>query len=339
MDLEAAVRTSCVRSSRMTVFLASAFLVLLISLFNSSYSCPTAFESLSNGTGSNEGLNARLTRQIHTSASPLPIEGGGLTELEFGYKAKDGPATWPNKFRWCSKNKQSPININLDSSEVADEETIFFQNYNLIPQQISIVNNGKTINLAGTWNPEDRPFIESSLLEDEYVFEALHFHWGRNENEGSEHFINGESYPLEMHLVHFKRSYRSFPRSVNYIDGLAVLSYVFEVQQENNHHFNEIIEATNRIQNVKAQAELNPFSLHHVARSFHNDFVSYKGSLTTPPCNEIVTWFVSLKPLKIGVEQLQKLRRLKDDDGDLLVKNFRPVQPLHGREILFVPKY
>ena len=42
-----------------------------------------------------------------------------------------------------------------------------------------------------------------------YQFAGLHFHWGSESNEGSEHTVEGKAYPLELHLVHFNSEYGS----------------------------------------------------------------------------------------------------------------------------------
>ena len=63
-----------------------------------------------------------------------------------------------------------------------------------------------------------RPFITGSDYTKPYYFVNFHFHWGYNEYEGSEHFINGYKYPLEMHLVHQNE------------DGkIAVIGFLFQV--------------------------------------------------------------------------------------------------------------
>ena len=45
-----------------------------------------------------------------------------------------------------------------------------------------------------------------------YQFAGLHFHWGSESDEtvmGSEHTVEGQAYPLELHLVHFNSEYGS----------------------------------------------------------------------------------------------------------------------------------
>lgn len=57
------------------------------------------------------------------------------------------------------------------------------------------------------------------------------------------------------------------------------------------------------------------------------DFYHYEGSLTTPPCAEVVDWFVYEEPLHIEQEVL-----------DMMQAQFgrftnRKVQPLNGRTV------
>ena len=46
-------------------------------------------------------------------------------------------------------------------------------------------------------------------MDCRYQFAGLHFHWGSESNEGSEHTVEGQAYPLELHLVHFNSEYGS----------------------------------------------------------------------------------------------------------------------------------
>lgn len=69
------------------------------------------------------------------------------------------------------------------------------------------------------------------LGNNKYIFEQLHFHWGSNDDEGSETTVNNQSYPLEMHAVFYNSKYNSFNEAGNHEDGLAVIGYFFEVRQ------------------------------------------------------------------------------------------------------------
>ena len=45
--------------------------------------------------------------------------------------------------------------------------------------------------------------ISGGGLGGSYLFSQLHFHWGDSSSIGSEHHINGEVFPLEIHMVHY----------------------------------------------------------------------------------------------------------------------------------------
>lgn len=74
-------------------------------------------------------------------------------------------------------------------------------------------------------------------------------------------------------------------------------------------------------------------SLKHDIGIFH--ILSYKGSLTTPGCNEVVTWLVSIRPVGISSTDLKLLRSLSDDKGHKMMNNFRPMQKMNGRMVTF----
>ena len=65
-------------------------------------------------------------------------------------------------------------------------------------------------------------------------------------------------------------------------------------------------------------------------------FYRYNGSLTTPPCNEVVIWTVFKDREFISQEQMKKLRdTMKGVDQKLrLDNNTRPWQPLNDRNVL-----
>ena len=73
------------------------------------------------------------------------------------------------------------------------------------------------------------PKISGGGLTDDYLFLQLHFHWGNNTIGGSEHVIGSYRYPAEMHLVHYKASYKNLTEAIKYEDGLAVLGVFIEV--------------------------------------------------------------------------------------------------------------
>ena len=61
-------------------------------------------------------------------------------------------------------------------------------------------------------------------------------------------------------------------------------------------------------------------------------FYRYRGSLTTPPCAETVTWIVFSNMNYVGQSQMKKYRSLLGHDKKPM-SNIRDLQPLNGRKI------
>lgn len=76
------------------------------------------------------------------------------------------------------------------------------------------------------------PYIFGAMLDDEYQFEGLHFHWGETNNRGSEHILNDVRYPLEMHLIHRNKKYPTTEMALKHKDGLTVLGVFFQVLKQ-----------------------------------------------------------------------------------------------------------
>lgn len=79
---------------------------------------------------------------------------------------------------------------------------------------------------------DERPTINGGPLKGNYEFAQLHFHWGENDSIGSEDFIDGSSFPMELHMVFYKKQYRNIRSAMENVDGLAVLAFFFRVRDE-----------------------------------------------------------------------------------------------------------
>lgn len=73
------------------------------------------------------------------------------------------------------------------------------------------------------------PEISGGPINDTYVFQQLHFHWGQNDNVGSEDLINNHSFSMELHAVFYKKSHESYAEAMKHPDGLTVLGYLYQV--------------------------------------------------------------------------------------------------------------
>lgn len=253
---------------------------------------------------------------------------------DFTYEGSHGPSQWPKEYQTCVGKYQSPINI--DEQYV---KNISFPRLQFIglenPRSSFLMNNGHTVMLRA--NESDAAMIIGGPLNETYVFEQLHFHWGKNDTEGSEDLINNHSFAMELHAVFYKKSYNSMSEATKYPDGLAVLAYFYEASDDINPVYNAIVDVLPSAENVGAKNALQePLLLSKLLTpnpAAIQNYYTYAGSLTTPPCLEVVTWIDFVEPQMVSHDQLAVFRTVQGVDGKKLTHNFRPIQPLDGRII------
>jgi len=65
-----------------------------------------------------------------------------------------------------------------------------------------------------------------------------------------------------------------------------------------------------------------------------SELLVYHGSLTVPNCYETMTWMVSTITMPITAGELASFRKLKDQFGDNILANSRPLQSLKSRKVV-----
>ncbi len=120
-------------------------------------------------------------------------ESNDVHTAHWSYEGETGPEHWGDinpDYAACTNGKeQSPINI--ETSQVIDDEKLEDLDINYKPTGFSLSNNGHTIQA----NPSTK---DNSLVVDnkEYKLAQFHFH------TPSEHQFNGQNFDMELHLVH-----------------------------------------------------------------------------------------------------------------------------------------
>ena len=138
-------------------------------------------------------------------------------------------------------------------------------------------------------------------------FDLLQFHF----HAESEHWVDGASYPLEVHFVTASEGQ------------LAVVGVLFE-SGEANATVGTLWDAIGDAGERQALGETIDLAnlLPQDPAAFR-----YEGSLTTPPCSEIVSWTVFTTPLTVSDAQIEAF-------VELVGENARPPQPLNRRYVL-----
>ncbi|XP_070788109.1 carbonic anhydrase 4 [Pituophis catenifer annectens] len=248
------------------------------------------------------------------------------------------PRLWAKLYSECGNNKQSPVNILTRQVTYNDSLKAFkFINYNVkSDHKWSMENNGHTVVVRLGQSAK----VESGGLNGRYKAVQFHFHWGsemgNTRSPGSEHSIDGERYPMELHIVHIKEEFSSTDSAIKG-KGVAVLGFFIKVGKKNR-NYESLISNLEKIGPAEQKVEIPALALESLIPDEEDltSFYRYTGSLTTPACSEEVVWTLFEKPIELEWEQIEEFwKKVYFDKGKTLpmVDNFRPVQPLGGRII------
>lgn len=231
---------------------------------------------------------------------------------------------------YCAGNSQSPIDIVFNNAVQQGSAPFVYTNYDQAIPSVNIKNNGHSVTVS--WDTTvNTPSISGGGLTGNYTLAQFHFHWGCENARGSEHTFNGLSYAMELHLVHYKASYGSIGEAIKHSDGLAVLGMMFDVGTENP----TLKPITGNLSLISEPGTNEDIAFNQKLEDLvpTSPYFRYSGSLTTPPCNEVVVWTVFRQEMQFSQDQLEAFRSLKDHHGVSLCDNYRAVQPLNGRSV------
>lgn len=243
-----------------------------------------------------------------------------------------GPSKWADTIPKCGGQHQSPIDLkNFDDNWVP--LPFQFHNYDHKLKQVTVLNNGHTAYLVAD---QSQASISGGCLNAKYKFVQLHFHWGATNQNGSEHTVNGKRYPMEIHFVHIKDKYSSINDALKDKEGLAVVGLFFQVSDEGNSALDPIVRKIEEIEFSNNQKNLSEgLNFENLLPDDRTSFYCYRdGSLTTPDCNEVVTWTIFPDTVNIGQKQLDSFRTMyfgNSSASHKMVDNFRPLQSLNSR--------
>ena len=129
-------------------------------------------------------------------------------------------------------------------------------------------------------------------------------------NTLSKYKLNLSRFPLEIHMVHINTKYVNNPSAAyENKDGLAVIGiFGYIVNGTTNEAFDPIMDAANELavdNEGKIEKTLRLKNILDQVKG--SDYFSYQGSLTTPGCDEIVSWIVYDQPILITESQVQNI--------------------------------
>ena len=244
-------------------------------------------------------MQAALAMRAAETAATAGTNANDAHDLHWSYEGADGPENWGKldpEFSVCTNGKrQSPIDIH-DSIKV-DQDPIQFD---YSPSYFRIVDNGHTIQItygAGS---------HISVMGRTYELVQIHFH------HPAEEHIDGKGFDMVAHLVHRDA------------DGhLAIIAVLLQTGQANR--FIQTLWNNLPLEKNEDYAARIAIQAADILPASH-DYISYIGSLTTPPGTEGVLWLVMKQPVQLSAEQIDVFSRFYPN-------NARPVQAAAGRVI------
>ena len=218
----------------------------------------------------------------------------------WSYEGHAGHETWgvlSPDYRACSNgHQQSPVNLANPIETELSEIRLYWNS-----DDWRVHNTGHTIKVAG----ENPGFL--MIGEERWELTGLKFH------APSEHTIRGIRYPMEAQFVH------------EHADGRQMIISVLIKGGGRNDTFDAII-ADAPYAPGDEPGRLGRMSLAQLVTDI-GDIMVYRGSMTTPPCTENVTWHVLTDPLVVSNAAILAFTSLYD-------MNARPIQPLNRRFVL-----
>jgi len=213
---------------------------------------------------------------------------------------------YQNPKDWASANQQYQACAGINQSPIDIRDTV---TANLPPLEFNYHTTAKSVqNIGHTMQIEFNQGASLVLDGQTFLLEQFHVH------SPSENNINGQSYPMELHLVHASDK-----------GELAVVALMFQHGLENEklkHIWNSL---------PKNVGESNQLYSKNKADSYlpnNLEYYRFNGSLTTPPCSEGVRWVVFKEIQQASSEQIESFMELMGHP------NNRPIQPIGARLIL-----
>jgi len=240
---------------------------------------------------------------VVSSASVTHVQAEDIPIL---YNGDTGPAHWYTldpEWAQCegatAESSQSPVDIN----RVRRDRRLKPLEMQTFPTTINIFNNGHTI--EQTYDESGSSIYFNDV---EYALQQFHFH------TLSEHTFGGQHAPLEMHAVYSEPGGK-----------ILVVGQLFKLSKRSSKFLQSLIDAGLPRKDGDVSMKNVPISLDDGLVN-KRSYYTYSGSLTTPPCSEVVTWVILKKPAVVSREQYDAFR-------DILGNNFRPTQKLNNRVV------
>lgn len=213
---------------------------------------------------------------------------GKVAVSKFGYSGDQGPLSWaalaPENSACRTSKVQSPIVLDNTVSKAKTAPKVNIPNV----EEAEFENLGTTL----------ETIVNGTTTVDGKTFNLKQFHL----HTPSEHRINDEYFPLEMHMVH------------EGADGsIAVIAIPFQLSEDGS-TTKLLDDVTKNLKDVVTPGSITKtgaLDFGPLTQAIQTKpLFQYTGSLTTPPCAEGLTFLVMEEPLPINVKTFNALKKV-----------------------------
>jgi len=262
-----------------------------------------------------------LAAEVHESDKPdadsnVFVSSQDASMEEGHHWTYEHPEEWAHSFPVCAGKGQSPINIKRKAAlKVTPASGKYFKMRTSYPLMsgLSMVNNGHAVQVNVKGSVGFLEELQHDVPTARWELSQFHFHFP------SEHKVNGRHAAGEMHLVHQKKGSTG-------TDDLAVVGVLLDVPKKPSQKPNDLFEHFGQ---AGGPANIS-VDLNDMLKDNFDKYFTYLGSLTTPPCSEIVKWVVLKKRVFVSQSAVDSFKKVFPNP-----MNNRPVQALNGRTVQY----
>ncbi|XP_059049744.1 carbonic anhydrase 1-like [Achroia grisella] len=240
---------------------------------------------------------------------------------------------------YCSEmdgDLPTPIDISITGSIQYRCPELKWFNFDVFPHKVKLTNTGYTVLLGAKWKAE-RPYLEGGPFLEKHVLSQIHFHWGPNMMEGSEHTVDKRRYPGEMQVTFFKLDYMTQDEAFHHADGVVIICYLIKYGVNPDDRLSWVIEGFPRIQEAQTNTRIGPYPMSRLMPMFFEDYFLYWGTLKTVRNEKyVVRWLIPRITLFASFDQMKEFRKLWDPWDAPNLGNCRPLEETAGRHIFFI---
>ncbi|QFI68592.1 carbonic anhydrase [Sinorhizobium alkalisoli] len=216
------------------------------------------------------------------AACPLCVEAAYAAEgVHWSYEGEEGPENWGSlseENAACSAgSQQSPIDIREAIKADLPDLGLDWKSGG------TIANNGHTIQVKAAGG---------TLKRGDKAYELVQYHF----HAPSEHLVEGKTFAMEAHFVHKNAE----------TGALGVFGVFITPGAENATLASLAAKFPQKAGDEAALDAVDPSGLLPASL----DYWAYEGSLTTPPCSEIVDWMVARTPIEAAASDIAKFTSL-----------------------------